>query len=77
MSTHNFVICVRNSGNEGSLEVRKIYERLTDQDAENDGMMRVIDESGEDYLFPADFFVRVDFPATVEKAVVEAEPARA
>lgn len=77
MSTHNFVICIRNTGNEGSLELRKIYERLVDEDAEADSLMRVIDESGEDYLFPADFFVKVDLPAPAEKAVVEAEAARA
>jgi hypothetical protein len=74
---HDFVICIRNSGNEASLEIRKIYETLSDPDAERDGMVRVIDESGEDYLFPADFFVHVDLPSSVERAVVDAEPTHA
>ena len=74
---HQFVICMRNPGNEASLEVRKIYETLSDPDAERDGMLRIIDESGEDYLFPADFFVHVDLPSSVEQAVVEAETTRA
>ncbi len=70
---YDFVICVRNTGNEGSLEVRKIYQVISDPRAERDGMLRVIDESGEDYFFPEDFFVRVHLPSSVEKAVLDAE----
>jgi hypothetical protein len=71
---HDFVICIRNSGNEASLEIRKIYETISDPEAERDGMVRVIDESGQDYLSPDDFFVHVDLPSSVERAVVDAEP---
>jgi hypothetical protein len=71
---HEFVICIRNAGNEASLEIRKIYETISDPEAEREGMIRVIDESGEDYLFPADFFVHVTLPFSVEQAVVEAKP---
>lgn len=67
-NTH-FAVCVRNRGNEASLELRKLYEIVPDSDAERDGMIRVIDESGEDYLFPATFFVVAPLPASVEDAV--------
>jgi hypothetical protein len=67
-----FAVCVQNAGNEASLELRKLYEIVSDSDAEKDGMLRVIDESGEDYLFPASFFVLAPLPAAVEKAVEEA-----
>ncbi len=67
-----FAVCVRNTGNEASLELRKLYELVPDEDAEKDGMIRIIDESGEDYLFPATFFVRAPLPASVEEAVQHA-----
>jgi hypothetical protein len=70
-NTH-FAVCIRNTGNEASLELRKLYEVVSDPDAEADGMIRVIDESGEDYLFPAAFFVRTPLPAAVEEAVLHA-----
>lgn len=56
-----FVICVRNKGAE-DLEVRKVYELLSDARAAKEGYVRVIDESGEDYLYPAAFFVPVEVP---------------
>ena len=65
----HFAVCVRNTGNEASLELRKLYEVVADPNAEKDGMLRVIDESGEDYLFPASFFVLAPLPAAVEEAV--------
>jgi hypothetical protein len=74
---HQFVICIRNAGNEASLEIRKVYETISDPDAERDGMLRVIDESGEDYLFPMDFFVHVSLPSSVVQAVVDAKPTHA
>lgn len=70
-NTH-FAVCVRNRGNEASLELRKLYEIVPDSDAEKDGMIRVIDESGEDYLFPAGFFLVAPLPAAVEEAVHQA-----
>jgi hypothetical protein len=68
----HFAVCVRNTGNEASLELRKLYEVVADPDANNDGMIRVIDESGEDYLFPSSFFVLAPLPAAVEEAVQHA-----
>ena len=72
----HFAVCVRNEGVEASLELRKLYEVLDDPDANEDGMIRVIDESGEDYLFPASFFVLAPLPASVEEAVHGAVAAR-
>ena len=68
----HFAVCVRNTGNEASLELRKLYQVLPDPDANKDGMLRVIDESGEDYLFPSSFFVLAPLPAAVEEAVQQA-----
>ena len=70
-NTH-FAVCVRNTGNEASLELRKLYAVISDPDVEMDGMIRVIDESGEDYLFPAAFFVLAPLPLAVEEAVQHA-----
>ena len=56
-----FAICVRNKGAE-DLEVRKVYELLPDARAAKEGYVRVIDESGEDYLYPAAFFVPFELP---------------
>ena len=67
-----FVICVRNEGYVVSLEKRKIYQLLEDDDAEQHGQLRVIDESGEGYLFPKGFFVPIELPASTEQAVIEA-----
>ncbi len=64
-----FVVCVRNSGYPVSLEVRKIYKTVPDRTAETHGMLRVIDESGEDYLYPAKFFMRVDLPQPLRSAL--------
>ena len=61
-----FAICVKNSGYPASLEIHKVYRVLPDKDAEKDGDLRVIDESGEDYLYPADYFVLAELrPGTV------------
>jgi hypothetical protein len=68
----HFAVCVRNRGNEASLALRKLYQVLPDSDANNDGMLRVIDESGEDYLFPSSFFVLAPLPVAVEEAVQRA-----
>ncbi|MGH7303164.1 MAG: hypothetical protein ACRELZ_07740 [Candidatus Rokuibacteriota bacterium] len=62
-----FVICVDNRGAE-DLEVRKVYRVLHDKDAAATGYVRVIDESGEDYLYPADYFVFVELPQKAKRA---------
>jgi len=66
------VICVDNSGYEVSLERRKIYVALMDPKAEKLGQLRVIDESGEDYLYPKSSFVRATLPQSVRRAVIQA-----
>ena len=67
-SEPEFVLCVRNEGCE-DLELRKVYQVLPDQAAAKDGYIRVVDESGEDYLYPAQYFVAVDLPGAVAKAL--------
>jgi hypothetical protein len=67
-----FVICISNSGYEASLELRKLYEVVSDSIAEKHGQIRIIDESGEDYLYPPSLFVRVDLPAAVANQVEHA-----
>lgn len=64
-----FVICVGNKGYGASLELRKIYQIIPDKSAAELHQIRVIDESGEDYLYPEDFFVPVQLPQAVERAV--------
>ncbi len=64
-----FVVCVRNTGYPASLELRKIYQALPDADAEAHGLIRVIDESGEDYLYPERFFRALELPQDVEIAL--------
>ena len=62
LSMPQFAICIDNSEYPASLEMHKIYRVLPDEDVEQDGDLRIIDESGEDYLYPADYFVLVDLP---------------
>ena len=63
MSTKTqFAICIDNVGYLASLEVRKIYQTLPDEDAAEHQLIRVIDESGEDYLYPAENFVPIELP---------------
>jgi hypothetical protein len=69
MSTPRFAICVDNSQYPASLELHKVYRVIPDEDAESDGDVRVIDESGEDYLYPAEYFVLVDSPGDVVTAL--------
>lgn len=57
-----FAVCIKNKGFEASLEVGKLYEVVPDAEAENDDMIRVIDEDGEDYLFQADIFYPLVLP---------------
>ena len=72
---NKFAVCVRNKGYEASLERNKIYAVLPDEDAEHDGDLRVIDESGEDYLFSADRFVAIEVPAAVRASLLKASRA--
>ena len=67
-----FVMCVNNSEYPASLELHKIYKALPDEDAALDGDLRIIDESGEDYLYPAEWFVFVDLPKEAEQSLLQA-----
>lgn len=64
-----FVVCVRDTGYPASLELRKIYQALDDRDAEAHELLRVIDESGEEYPYPDKFFMPLDLPQPVESAL--------
>lgn len=64
-----YAVCVRNDDYPASLELRKLYRVLEDDFAGKHGLIRVVDESGEDYLYPSDFFVQVDLPAAVQKTL--------
>jgi hypothetical protein len=66
-----FAICVGNSEYPASLELHKIYRVVPDKDAERDGDLRVIDESGEDYLYPAKYFVLIDLPQETEQILMD------
>jgi hypothetical protein len=66
-----FAVCIRNEGYEASLERNKIYAVVADEDARGDGDLRVIDESGEDYLFSADRFVAIQFPPAVKNSLLK------
>jgi hypothetical protein len=72
LTGRKFAICVQNDGYEASLERNKIYVVLPDNDAERDGALRVVDESGADYLFSADRFVAIDLPAAVKASLLKA-----
>lgn len=71
-SSRRFAVCVRNEGYEASLERNKLYIVLADDDAARDGDVRIIDESGEDYLYPADRFVAVEVPKAVQESLLKA-----
>ena len=68
----NFVICVRNDRYAASLELRKLYPVLRDQAAAKRQLLRVIYESGEDYLYPADYFVAVKLPQHISRVIAAA-----
>jgi hypothetical protein len=72
MTEHELVVCTENSGYEASLELRKIYEVVSDADAEKHGQVRVINESGEDYLYPKSFFVGATLLQPVVKRIFHA-----
>ena len=64
------VICVKNDGYDVSLERRKIYVSISDSAAEKFGQLRVVDESGEEYLYPRELFVPVELPQAIRRAVL-------
>jgi hypothetical protein len=72
MAKRQLVICVDNTGFEVSLERRKIYEAVADAASAKRGLLRIIDESGKDYLYPESMFVTASFPAAIRRAVLHA-----
>ncbi len=65
-----FVVCINNEDYPVSLELHKIYRVLPDQDAASDGDLRVVDESAEDYLYPATYFSPISVPAAVQESLL-------
>jgi hypothetical protein len=71
-SAKQLVVCVDNEGYTASLEKRKIYVALRDAGAEKHALVRVVDESGEDYLYPRAFFRSIALPESIRRAVLAA-----
>ena len=67
-----FAICISNTDYAAALEKRKIYQVLPDDQAAAHGLVRIIDESGEDYLYPTTYFIPIDFPPTIQDALLQA-----
>ena len=71
-ASNQFVVCVKNDGFPASLERRKIYVALRYPPVEKRGQLRVVDESGEDYLYPKEFFRPIALPHSIKKALLAA-----
>lgn len=61
-SQGSYYLCIKNRGYAASLQLRTVYQALADSEAERHGMLRIVDDSGEDYLFPASYFVAIEVP---------------
>jgi hypothetical protein len=72
LQSKHLVVCIDNEGYAASLERRKIYVALRDPAAEKHGLVRVVDESGDDYLYPKAFFRSIALPQAIRKAVMAA-----
>jgi hypothetical protein len=70
--TKQLVVCIKNADYPASLEKRKIYVALRDAEADEHGLMRIIDESGDDYLYPKSLFRSIALPEAVKKAILNA-----
>lgn len=68
---NKFLLCVDNKGFEASLEIRKLYKNLPDKEAGRHGQVRIVDESDEDYLYPASYFASVRLLAETKNRIVE------
>lgn len=71
-SETQFAVCISNKGYAASLEVRKIYRLIPDRAGAKHGLVRIIDEMGEDYLFPEEYFVPLRLPQAAERAMLRA-----
>ena len=67
---YHYAVCVNNEGYEASLEVRKLYRVIPDDEAAKHGYVRVVDESGEDYAYSADRFFTIEVPEALEEALL-------
>jgi hypothetical protein len=67
-----FVVCINNSDYPASLDLHKIYRAVVDKEAVEEGDIRIIDESGEDYLYPSSYFVPIKVPKMVEESLLRA-----
>ena len=68
----SFVVCINNKGYPASLEIRKLYQAIPDETAAKVRQVRVIDESGEEYLYPENYFAAVRLPQAAERALLRA-----
>jgi len=66
----SFAVCVCNKGYEASLELRKIYQNMADPESKRHGLVRIIDESGEDYLYPKGSFLPIVLPPAIRRALM-------
>ena len=69
---HSYVICIDNKEYPSSLELRKVYEVVEDKEALSQGLIRIIDESGEDYLYPQSYFMQIDLPQNIRQVLSKA-----
>ncbi len=69
---NTYVICINNEGYEASLEIRKLYQVVADEVGSRHGQTRVIDESGEDYLYPAEYFLPIELPDGIQQRIESA-----
>ena len=67
-----FAVCINNSAYPDDLKIRTIYQVLADESAARSNYIRVVDETGEDYLYPAELFVLIDVPLEAQKALMQA-----
>jgi len=68
---NKFLLCVNNKGYEASLEMRKLYENIPDKEAERHGLVKIIDESGEDYLYSASYFAPIRLLMETKNKILE------
>lgn len=66
-----FVVCTRNEDYKASLEIRKIYLTVPDKEAAEHHLIRIVDESGEEYLYPEEYFVSIELPHETEEALLK------
>ena len=69
-SKPRFAVCIKNKGYEASLDIGKLYRVIPDPEAEKRGYLRIVDESGEDYLYPADWFAALELPRRVKSSLL-------